>query len=161
MNEEQSRMIGELYAELYEQLLSYAYAQLASGSLAEEAIQETFQIACQKPDSVCGSPNPQGWITNTLFYTVSNMKKSRATAKRIIETRMMPQLRDSAFAEDRLPLKILYGNIAKTYDFKLLHEMAVEGKSHEEMAKSRGISVNACKKRVQRAKEKLKKRLKL
>jgi len=37
--------------------------------------------------------------------------------------------------------------------------MAVNGRSHKEMAESRGISVNACKKRVQRAKEVLRKKI--
>ena len=45
-------------------------------------------------------------------------------------------------------------------EFQLLKEMAVDGKSHLEMAQARGISVNACKKRVQRAKEVLQKKIK-
>ena len=57
-------------------------------------------------------------------------------------------------------MNILYQDIADTEEFKLLFEMAVEGKSHKEMAEARGITVDACKKRVQRAREKLLKKIK-
>ena len=58
-------------------------------------------------------------------------------------------------------MNILYQDIADTDDFKLLSEIAIEGKSHKEIAQSMGITVDTCKKRVQRAKEKLQQKLKL
>lgn len=161
MNAEQKRIIEALYLELYDKLMVYARLSLDSEPLAEEAVQEAFHIACQKPESVCGSVNPQGWMVNTLKNTIRNMKKSRATARRIVETYMMTQLREVSVTEDRIHLNVLYENVADTEEFRLLSEMAVEGRSHEEMARSRGITVSACKKRVQRAKEALQRKIKL
>lgn len=161
MNAEQKRIIEALYLELYDKLMVYARLSLDNEPLAEEAVQEAFHIACQKPESVCGSVNPQGWMVNTLKNTIRNMKKSRATARRIVETYMMTQLREVSVTEDRVHLNVLYENVADTEEFRLLSEMAVEGRSHEEMARSRGISVSACKKRVQRAKEALQRKIKL
>lgn len=161
MNTEQKRFIGALYQEMYDMLIIYAHASLDSKPLAEEAVQETFHIACQKPDSVCSSANPQGWVVNTLKNTIRNMKRNRATAKRIVETYMMTQLREFSITEDRINLNVLYENVADTEEFKLLSEMAIEGRSHEEMAQSRGITVSACKKRVQRAKETLQRKIKI
>lgn len=161
MNAEQKRIIEALYLELYDKLMVYARLSLDSEPLAEEAVQEAFHIACQKPESVCGSVNPQGWMVNTLKNTIRNMKKSRATARRIVETYMMTQLREVSVTEDRVHLNVLYENVADTEEFRLLSEMAVEGRSHEEMARSRGITVSACKKRVQRAKEALQRKIKL
>lgn len=161
MNAEQKRIIEELYLEMYDKLMVYARVNLDSEALAEEAVQETFHIACQKPESVCSSANPQGWVVNTLKNTIRNMKRSRATAKRIVETYMMTQFREFSMTEDRINLNVLYENVADTEEFKLLSEMAIEGRSHEEMAKSRGITVSACKKRVQRAKETLQRKIKV
>lgn len=161
MNLEQNKQIGELYREMFDKLMLYARISLDSESLAEEAVQETFRIACQKPESICGSANPQGWLVNTLKNTIRNMKSSRATAKRIAETYMIHQLREFSITEDRVNLNVLYENVADTEEFRLLSEMAIEGRSHEEMASSRGISINTCKKRVQRAKEKLQKKIKI
>ena len=160
MNLEQRKIIGELYQEMFEKLMVYASVNLGSDSLAEEAVQETFRIACQKPESICNSPNPRGWLVNSLKNTIRNMQSKRATAKRILETYMMNQLRELSVTEDSINLNILYENVADTEEFKLLSEMVIEGRSHEEMARARGITISACKKRVQRAKETLQRKIK-
>ena len=151
--------IEELYFEMFEKLKIYACCSLDNEALAEEAVQETFRIACQKPEQLCESVNPKGWLVQTLKYTISNIKSNRAAAKRIVEKYLMTQIKDFSLSEDRLDLHILYEDVADTEEFKLLVEMAIEGRSHLEMATSRGISVSACKKRVQRAKEALRKKI--
>ena len=159
MNPDQRQKIEELYLEMFEKMRIYACCSLDNESLAEEAVQETFRIACQKPEQLCESPNPQGWLVQTLKYTICNIKSNQATAKRVVEKYLTTQFQDLSFSEDRPDLNVLYENVADTEEFKLLAEMAIEGKSHLEMANSRGISVSACKKRVQRAKETLRKKM--
>lgn len=159
MSPEQSRKIEELYLEMFDKMMAYACCSLENEALAEEAVQETFRIACQKPEQLCQSVNPRGWLVQTLKYTIRNMQSNRATAKRIVEKYLMTQFRELSFSEDRLDINILYENVADTEEFKLLAEMAIEGRSHLVMANSRGISVSACKKRVQRAKETLRKKM--
>lgn len=159
MNAEQKQRIEALYLEMFDKLMAYARCSLDSEALAEEAVQETFRIACQKPEALCSSNNPQGWLVMTLKNTIRNMRSSRATAKRIVERYLTTQIKEISFTEDKIQLNVLYENVADTEEFKLLSEMAIEGKSHEEMAKARGITVSACKKRVQRAKEKLQRKI--
>ncbi len=161
MNAEQNRMIEKLYLEMFDKMMVYARCSLENEALAEEAVQEAFRIACQKPEELCGSANPQGWLLQTLKYTVCNIRHSWATAKRIVEEYLITQFKDLAFSEDYPDLSVLYENVADTEEFKLLAEMAIEEKSYLEMANSRGISVSACKKRVQRAKETLRRRIKI
>lgn len=157
---EYSSQIEALYLELYDKMIVYAESTLGSRPLAEEAVQETFRIACQKSQSVCISPNPQGWIFNTLKFTIKNIKSNQASAKHLIELYMLTQTDELIAAPDHVSVDVLYENVANTDDFQILKEMAIERRSHEEMAAKRGISVNACKKRVQRAKEKLQQKLK-
>lgn len=160
MNEEQRKQIGELYLEMYAMLMAYAQAALEHESLAEEAVQETFRIACEKVDVLLSSPNPRGWLVNTLKFSISNIKSKRRAAQRLLEEyQEVAQLNDRAFSEDILPVEMLYEDLSHTEEFKLLTELAIEGKSHKEMAESRGISVSACKKRVQRAKELFRKKI--
>ena len=159
MTPEQDHKIEKLYLEMFDKMKIYANCSLDNEALAEEAVQETFRIACQKPEQLCESVNPQGWLVQTLKYTIRNIQSNRATAKRIVEKYLMAQFSDLAFSEDKLELNVLYENVADTEEFKLLAEMAIEGRSHLEMATSRGISVSACKKRVQRAKETLRKKM--
>lgn len=159
MDKEQSRFIEQLYMEMYDMLITYARCSLQEEVLAEEAIQETFRIACQKPGSLQESPNPKGWLVNTLKNTIRNIKHNRATAQRILTQYLEAQVDEASSSVDKLSLAALYGDIANTEEFKLLKEFAIDGRSHLEMAKSRGITVAACKKRLQRAKEALRQKI--
>lgn len=160
MNPEFSDKIEALYMELYDRLKVYADNLLSSEALAEEAVQETFRIACQKPESVFTSPNPQGWIFNTLKFTIRNIRSSQASAQRLLERYALTQSQELTGSPDHIDVDILYENVADSEEFQILKEFAIEKRSHEEMATKRGITISACKKRVQRAKEKLQQKLK-
>ena len=159
MNESQRQWIEQLYVEMYEKLLAYASSIFKEGGLAEEAVQETFRIACQKSDQLCDSENPRGWLVNTLKFTMRNMKRSRESGQQLLSRYLALQTEAVAFSEDKVRLEVMYEDVADLEEFKLVKEMAVDGRSHLEMARSRGISVAACKKRMQRAKEILQKKL--
>ena len=158
MTSDQRKRIEEFYLEMYNRLFIYARSALDNESLAEEAIQETFRIVCMKPEDLLSSPNPKGWIVNTLKYTIQNMKRSRDKAN-VLLTQYLAANSSVAFSEDRISLEVTYENVARSEEFSLIKEMAVDGRSHLEMAQSRGISVAACKKRVQRAKEFLRRKI--
>ena len=144
---------------MYDMLTAYARSSLSEEALAEEAVQETFRIACQKPEDLCDSPNPKGWLVNTLKFTIQNTKRSQESARQLLSEYLAEQSRQILYTDDKVSLDVLYENVADLEAFKLLKEMAIDGKSHLEMAQSRGISVAACKKRVQRAKDLLQKKL--
>ena len=156
---DQRNRIEAFYKEMYNLLLIYARNALDNESLAEEAIQETFRIVCTKPEDLLSSPNPKGWILNTLKYTIQNMKRSRDKANVLLTQYLASHSNSVAFSEDRISLEVTYENVAQSEEFQLIREMAVEGKSHLEMAQSRGITIAACKKRVQRAKEFLRRKI--
>ena len=160
MNSRYSKQIEKLYFEMYEMLISYARCSFEEEPLAEEAVQEIFQIACQKPEELCESLNPKGWLVNTLKFTICNMKRSRENARQILSDYLIEQQKDGTYSEDKLCLQLMYEDLSHLEEFKLIKEMAIDGKSHLEMAKARGISVSACKKRVQRAKEILRRKIK-
>lgn len=159
MNKEERDAIEALYLQMYDLLISYALSSLQSESLAEEAVQEAFRIACMKSDALLTSPNPKGWMINTLKYTIANQKRTRTAATRVLAAYMSAQSQELLVSEDSIKLEVMYQNVADSEEFQLLKEMAIEGRSHLEMAEKRGISVAACKKRVQRAKDFLKKKI--
>ncbi|MBO5953533.1 MAG: sigma-70 family RNA polymerase sigma factor [Oscillospiraceae bacterium] len=155
----QRKQIEELYMEMYDKLMAYACSCLASEALAEEAVQETFHIACKKSMQLCCSSNPQGWLVLTLKNTIRNMQSHRAAMKKLVERYMLTRISECSYTEDKIQFNILYEDVTEMDEFKLLSEMVIEGKSHQEMAEARGITVSACKKRVQRAKEALQKKI--
>ena len=76
-NAENNRMIEDLYIDMYPILLRYATNSLRNPHLAEEAVQETFRIACAKYVQLMESPNRQGWLTNALKYVIRNTRRSQ------------------------------------------------------------------------------------
>lgn len=158
MNEDHSQMIEGLYTEMYRNMMAYARAVLGE-SLAEEAVQETFRIACQKAEALAKSENPRGWLMVTLRNTINNTRRSQESARQILTKFLVSQILEVSFLEDKISLDVMYENVADLEEYKLLKEMAIDGKSHVEMSRDRGISVVACKKRVQRAKEVLRNKI--
>ena len=121
MHPEYNKKIEQLYLEMYDMMLSYARCSFAEESLAEEAVQETFIIACQKPEQLCQSANPKGWLVNTLKFTIRNMKRNRDNLQQLLSK--VEQNDTFLYSEDRLPLELEYGDLSNTEDFKLLVEM--------------------------------------
>lgn len=160
MTEKENHEIEKLYIEFYNQLFCYAKSTLRNDALAEEAVQDTFRIACMKPDEVCGSPNPKGWLLKTLRYIVYNMVRCQARANRMMTLSMLEFDEDSDSKSDNMNLDVLYENLAETEEFKIIRGVA-EGKSMLELAEERGISISACKKRVQRARQVLQKKFQI
>ena len=156
-----SREIDRLYLQMYPKLFEYARSSLSNDAQAEEAVQDTFIIACQKPEALCNSPNPEGWLFNTLKNVISNTIRSQNIARRILLDYFASNAKDISISDDHVGLEILYDDVADSEEFKLLKEMALDGKSYLEMAQAREISVATCRKRMQRAKEALRKKIEL
>ncbi|MBD5170096.1 MAG: sigma-70 family RNA polymerase sigma factor [Oscillibacter sp.] len=139
--------IAELYQEMYPTLLEYAKRVLHEYTLAEEAVQDTFCIACAKSNQLLHSSNPNGWLVITLKNVIQNTRRRQAKAKILklwtAEDSMWITYND----ED---VDMLYGDIAQREDFQLFKRVVLDRCSMREAAQEAGITVDACKKRVQR-----------
>ena len=151
--------IEKLYIEMYDRLMVYARSSLRSRSLAEETVQDTFRIACQRPEQLCDSPNPQGWLVQTLRNTIRNMKRHLALDQQLMDLYLAHQYKTASDPESDLDFDLLYENLVQTEEFRLLTQMVVEKKSYQELAQEQGVSLAACRKRMQRARESLQKML--
>jgi RNA polymerase sigma-70 factor (ECF subfamily) len=159
MNAEQKKFISDLYHALYQFLVRYADSSLKNTALAEEAVQEAFSIACAKPTDVCSSPNTKGWMVNTVAYVIKNIESRQRTARQVIAD--LPEYRPDLVAAppQSIDLRIIYGNLAETKEFKLVYAMAFEGKSIIELANELGVSVDTCKKRAERSRKYLQEKI--
>lgn len=156
-NDEKEKIFERMYKELFIKLNIYAVNQLNSKSLAEEAVQETFRIAWTKIEELMNSPNPNGWLMNTLKFVISNTKRNIMRINRLLITEFEMDEGTMGSINDEINPMILYkGNFTKE-EIKLLQSYAVDRHSLLEISKELGISLEACKKRVQRVKEKFKK----
>ena len=98
---------------------------------------------------------------NTLKNVLSNTKRSQNIARRILLEYFASNTSEISTTNDRISLEIMYDDIADSEEFKLLKEVALDGLSYLEMAENRGITVGTCRKRVERAKKALQKKIKL
>ena len=147
----------QLYREMFDKLLAYAQSSLTDRHLAEEAVQDTFRIAWIKVDDLRTSPNPQGWLTNTLKNVMRNMKRSRARLSNIVIGTLTYDEQTMGASKDEMDVDLLYSNIAASSEFKLIKKIALDSCTMIEMSEELGISIEACKKRVQRARKTLQK----
>ena len=140
---------------MYEWLFGYASATLSDPLRAEEAVQETFRIACDKPSALLESDNPKGWLVNTMKGVLRNFVRKDARDSKVFVP--LQEGHDQELPQD-LPPDLLYQDLARTREYELLKELS-EGRSVRELAQRRGISEDTCKKRIQRSRSFLKKRI--
>lgn len=159
LDDNQHRFIEELYKEMYYSLSAYALSALNDRSLAEEAVQDTFRIACAKVDNFQSSVNPKGWLYNTLKYVIKNMIRSRARLNNMIISSFDFDENIDTNNSDTSNIDLLYSDIIDSPEYKLLKKIALDKYTMLEAAQELEISVEACKKRVQRAKKKIRSHL--
>ena len=155
LDKEQANEIEALYKEMSTKLYIYAVNALGSSSLAEEAVQEVFRIVCTKPEEVLTSVNPAGWLIVALKNVINNMRRSQARLSRLLISAVAYEDIIMESEEKAENYELLYSDLMKKEEFELLKKIAVEKYSIREAAEELGINVEACKKRVQRAKNKL------
>lgn len=153
--------IAKLYQEMFHPMLAYAQSALNERALAEEVVQDTFRIACAKSENLLSSPNPKGWLLNTLKHVIRNTIRSRAYLNRLVIASLDFNENISNEKEyiDDLKIDLLFSDLANDEDYKLIKKIALDKCTIFEVAEELGISVEACHKRVQRARKRLKKRI--
>lgn len=159
MKPEEKELIDRLYFEMYEPLVGYANSYLSDQHRAEELTQEVFVSVVRKPEALLNSPNPKGWLYKAMWNMIQNSNRVTTRQMKLIADFLSVNGREVAVSMDQPDLKLQFGELAETEEFKLIYDMAVLGKSQQEMAVERGITVVNCKKRVERAKKFLRRKL--
>ena len=169
VDRDQERLLEELYREMYSVLLCYANAALKDKALAEEAVQDTFRIACAKADDLSASVNPRGWLMLTLKNVLRNTRRELAALNQlfvsavsiddeiVLETYASGTDYEKRIEDDEV--SILYSDLLSPDEYRLLKRIVLQKYTIRDAAKELGISIESCKKRIQRIKKKLRKKL--
>ena len=151
--------IAKLYQEMYGRMVAYASSVLGNRNLAEEVVQDTFCIFCAKAEETLRHENPQGWLMRTLQNVMRNMLRRRAAMNRLIMKSLQAEHLEELLVYDEEDVDLLYEDVAARADFQLLKRVVLDGYTMLEAAEESGITVEACKKRIQRIRAHLKKKL--
>ena len=159
MAPEQDQFFTKIYQERRKPLQIYAENALGNHAMAEDAVQQAFEIGWRKIEDFQNSPKPEGWIFRSLEFVIRNMKSRLRTERRVIAPvdEYRPDL--VAAPADPLPLRVHLGDLVDTPQFRIVYEMEIQGRTLAEIAKELGISEAACKKRAERARKDLQKKL--
>lgn len=159
MAAEQDQFFTKIYKERRKPLQIYAENALGNHAMAEDAVQQAFEIGWRKIEDFQNCPNPEGWIFKSVKFVVSNMKSRLRTEHRVIA--LMDEYRPDLVAApaDPLPLRVHFGELVDLPQFRIVYEMEIQGRTLAEIAKELGISEVACKKRAERARKDLQKKL--
>ena len=159
MTAEQDQFFTKIYKERRKLLLMYAENALGNHAMAEDAVQQAFEIGWRKIEDFQNCPQPEGWIFRSLKFVVNNMKSRLRTERRVIAItdEYRPDL--VAAPADPLPLRVHFGDLVDLPQFRIVYEMEIQDRTLAEIAKDLGISETACKKRAERARKYLQKKL--
>ena len=150
--QQNDELCEQLFKEKYKYLFYVAYSHLKNHHAAEDVVMETFLTAHEKLDKLGESENPGGWLYKTLLLKIKNeLRLKNRFLKMFVpldENTSAPSFEERS---DRLDvLRILTGD-----EVKLLVLVYCEGYSIHEVAEHLGIEYENCKKRIYRAKMKI------
>lgn len=149
-------LIHKLFVEEYQSMCRTAYFALGDYGMAETAVQETFLVALRFREKLAASEKPVGWLYNALKFAIKHIRRDRSS----FLTHTLPL--DSVPEQDLITIdyySVISKDIKESEDMKLLEAFYIQGYSIREVADRLGISVGACKMRIKRAKEHLRKKL--
>lgn len=152
MNKTDDDFLEGLYIEMYDKLYRFAYLRLNSHHLAQEITQDVFALAQEKIDKVRISPNPQGWIVEALSNTIKHALRT----KQIIISRNIPLNEELAGNIHKDEGEYGLENFLLEDEWKLLNLIYCEGYSIQEASNQLDIKYEACRKRLYRARKKIK-----
>lgn len=162
MTTEQREIIEKMYEEYRLYLYKYALLILGNKSDAEDAVHQTFEIVSKKEVPIDSAAHPP-WLRGILKNVLKHMARERQNREKHIQE-LTPEQEvslvsaDSTLAADKGAEFIKPAGVSNE-EFEMLKYKVLYGYSCEEIARHFSISTEACYKKLQRVKEKLKKTL--
>ena len=156
VSDDKDKFLNQLVIDNYQNMVNFASAFFSNRDIAEDAVQETFVVALRKIDILMKSPNPAGWLMNTLKNINGDIYRQR---KRLAN--IFTKLEDiHPSIESVNNFRFEYEGIIDKDELVLLFWIYCDGLSYQEAADILDISLDACKKRIQRAKLRFKQAIK-
>ena len=155
MNEKQMEFVEDLYRGMYDRLTRYALDALKDPARAEDIVQSTFELVCLNVNTLMNHGSPRGWILVTFRNLLRSSAKERVGDIMLLERLQNKFIIEQNSNRENIDPDILYGNLLTNEDYRLLREFVDSESTIVEFSEKRGLSVEACKKRLQRARSRL------
>ena len=143
--------IQELYLNHYPVLRRAAWNLGFRGDAVEDWLQETFLVAIRRIDVLKNHENPGAYLTQILRNVIGHQLRSMKHAAQILEKLREPEAAEEEYRDETDPAT-LYRGLGSDEELRLLIGFYLEGWSQKELAGELDIDIEACSKRIQRAK---------
>lgn len=146
---------SQMYEANYSNIRKWAYRHTGNLTTAEDITQETFLILVIKIDDAMAHPSPRAWLytvaRNLIGHEIRDMRKQML---------LFPEIKAET-EDDSLDLGLveIFPNTFSDDDIRIMLMYYVERRSIKEVASSFGISASACKMRLLRLRNEIKKNL--
>lgn len=155
---EKKTLVEQWYYQYAKYLFHTAY-MLGPKNQAEEILQETFRIVLEK-DNLDEIEYPKTWLRKILYNVIRNRLRLLSNQDCSFENEERTITIPKLSYTDSIDIELEYDGIISAEELHILKLAYIEGFTYAEIACSLGITERACQKRVERAKNKLKKYLK-
>ncbi len=151
----------EEYEKVYMLLIRYAQVLLKNWDDARDIVQEALVLAVEKSKLDLQSEEGKRW----LYCTIKNMCKKEwrkvGNGEKAMDRYIQEEIPENSQADDWLEedIESSYPGITKDENYKIVSKVFIEEYSIQECAEEWKCSYEAAKKRIQRAKKALKKKL--
>lgn len=153
LNREEQEFFRGLYQDHYKALFICAYQLGIGKEAAEDYVQDAFTMAIRHIEDIKKSSNPRGYLKqglkNVIGYQLRTLRYAVNLQKKLQEDYDHSQ--DGQYTDELRP-ETLYSGTTSDAELNLLIRFYLDGWSQKELAEEMGISENACKKRIRRAK---------
>lgn len=153
MHRKQEQLINTLYTKYARKIRDWAYRHTGNINIAEDIMQETFLILLIKIDEVIEHEDPRKWLfrtaKNVLLHAYRDMKQRTAKFEELNETTTA-----SGYEHDMGLLEVFPSSF-RPQDKQIMMMYYVTERSIKEIADTFGISNSACKMRLLRLREEL------
>lgn len=158
MTPEQGKFFESFYREHFQEIAIYAYCFLKNWDDANIAAQDAFHTCSNKIDEFMDKSNKVGWVKAIAKNKAYNILRARERMTRRITSFSDLPIEPFSFDHyDIMPSALdECARILSPEELTLFKHITIDGESYIDAAKAHNITVWACRKRMQRIKEKLK-----
>jgi len=152
---------GELVVRFQDMAYGYAYAILGDAQMAQDAAQEAFIAAYQNLDQLREPKAFPGWLRRIVFTQCCRLTRGKRLANQSLDTVQLSSSPPLAALEAQEMQEQIRAAIQALPEPQRMATVLyyIDGYSQNEVAEFLGISVDAVKKRLQRAREQLQERM--
>ena len=145
-------MVASLYRQHSAYLIRLAPRFGCFPDCAEDLVHDTFLVAMQKAEALYKAENKKAWLILVLKRRIANFLRAIEYKRKL---QMNLQALNYGAREDQIGLDALYSGLIGDNDLKLLIEFYVYRYPLCVLASRLDIKEAACKKRIQRARERM------